>query len=66
MTTLTPREPYSQEELEQLYPKDLKLQLVQVVGCAELLYTVQSMVEPFADTRWTVPSSWCEFQHGRG
>ncbi|KAJ5226447.1 hypothetical protein N7468_007672 [Penicillium chermesinum] len=30
MTTLIPREPYSQEELNQLYPKGLKLQLVQV------------------------------------
>ncbi|KAJ5994811.1 hypothetical protein N7481_001788 [Penicillium waksmanii] len=32
MTTLTPREPYSPEELERLYPKSLKLQLVQVVS----------------------------------
>lgn len=32
MTTLTPREPYSKEELERLYPKNLKLQLVQVVS----------------------------------
>lgn len=31
MTSLLPREPYSKEELEKLYPKDLKLQLVQVV-----------------------------------
>jgi acid phosphatase len=31
MTTLVPREPYSKEELEQLYPKELQLQLVQVV-----------------------------------
>ncbi|KAJ5648921.1 uncharacterized protein N7484_002644 [Penicillium longicatenatum] len=30
MTTLIPREPYSPEELERLYPKALKLQLVQV------------------------------------
>ncbi|KAJ5378542.1 Histidine phosphatase superfamily clade-2 [Penicillium cosmopolitanum] len=30
MTTLIPREPYSPEELERLYPKGLKLQLVQV------------------------------------
>ncbi|KAL4880932.1 histidine phosphatase superfamily [Aspergillus karnatakaensis] len=30
MTTLIPREPYSQEEVSKLYPKDLKLQLVQV------------------------------------
>lgn len=31
MTTLTPRPPYSQQEIEQLYPKHLQLQLVQVV-----------------------------------
>ncbi|KAF9883500.1 hypothetical protein FE257_003414 [Aspergillus nanangensis] len=30
MTSLKPREPYSQEELDQLYPRELKLQLVQV------------------------------------
>lgn len=32
MSTLVPREPYSPEELERLYPKGLKLQLVQVVS----------------------------------
>ncbi|MDI1487705.1 MAG: hypothetical protein OHK93_006976 [Ramalina farinacea] len=31
MTTLVPRGPYSQEELDRLYPKELKLQLVQIV-----------------------------------
>ncbi|KAI9783070.1 MAG: hypothetical protein M1839_004239 [Geoglossum umbratile] len=31
MTTLVPREPYTKEELEKLYPKDLQLQLVQVI-----------------------------------
>ncbi|PLB33444.1 putative acid phosphatase [Aspergillus candidus] len=31
MTTLIPRGPYSEDELAQLYPKELKLQLVQVV-----------------------------------
>ncbi|KAH9222689.1 histidine phosphatase superfamily [Leptodontidium sp. 2 PMI_412] len=31
MTTLQPRGPYSQEELQQLYPKGLELQLVQVL-----------------------------------
>ncbi|OJJ34804.1 hypothetical protein ASPWEDRAFT_39889 [Aspergillus wentii DTO 134E9] len=30
MTSLIPREPYSEEELKKLYPKELKLQLVQV------------------------------------
>lgn len=31
MTTLSPRPPYTQDELESLYPKTLKLQLVQIV-----------------------------------
>lgn len=31
MTTLQPREPYSQEELKKLYPEGLQLQLVQVL-----------------------------------
>jgi uracil phosphoribosyltransferase len=31
MTTLIPRGPYTQDEIEKLYPKELKLQLVQVV-----------------------------------
>lgn len=32
MTTLIPREPYSREELDGLYPKILQLQLVQIVS----------------------------------
>ncbi|KAF2683741.1 phosphoglycerate mutase-like protein [Lentithecium fluviatile CBS 122367] len=31
MTTLIPRKPYSQEELVQLYPQELELQLVQIL-----------------------------------
>lgn len=31
MTTLVPRQPYSKDELEKLYPKELELQLVQIV-----------------------------------
>jgi hypothetical protein len=31
MTTHIPRQFYSQEELERLYPKELELQLVQIV-----------------------------------
>jgi hypothetical protein len=31
MTTLIPRDPYTQDELARLYPQELKLQLVQVV-----------------------------------
>lgn len=32
MTTLVPRQPYSQQELDKLYPKELELQLVQIVS----------------------------------
>lgn len=31
MTTLVPRQPYSKDELEKLYPRELELQLVQIV-----------------------------------
>ncbi|KAF2087146.1 phosphoglycerate mutase-like protein [Saccharata proteae CBS 121410] len=31
MTTLTPRQPYSEAEIETLYPKELQLQLVQIL-----------------------------------
>ena len=37
MTLLIPREPYSQDELARLYPKQLKLQLVQVVSSSHVL-----------------------------
>jgi hypothetical protein len=36
MTTLIPRQPYSQEEINKLYPRELKLQLVQVVSSTDL------------------------------
>jgi hypothetical protein len=32
MTTLIPRDPYTQDELARLYPAALKLELVQVVS----------------------------------
>ncbi|KAK2762266.1 hypothetical protein FQN54_001276 [Arachnomyces sp. PD_36] len=31
MTTLIPRDPYTKKELDLLYPKNLRLQLVQVL-----------------------------------
>lgn len=31
MTTLVPRPPYTSDELDRLYPKNLKLQFVQIV-----------------------------------
>jgi hypothetical protein len=35
MTTLHPREPYTQEELKALYPDRLELKLVQIVSFSE-------------------------------
>lgn len=32
MTTIIPRAPYSKDELKALYPDNLQLQLVQIVG----------------------------------
>lgn len=32
MSTFVPRAPYTDEEIHRLYPKNLKLQLVQVVS----------------------------------
>lgn len=37
MTTLVPRPPYSKEELDELYPKSLRLQLVQVVSQTDFI-----------------------------
>lgn len=31
MSTFVPRPPYSEQELQRLYPKDLELQLVQII-----------------------------------
>lgn len=45
MTTLVPRGPYSHEELRKLYPANLELQLVQVVGPQILLTSVLSQIE---------------------
>lgn len=42
MTTLIPREPYSQEELAKLYPKSLKLELVQVVSLVAVLKPIKA------------------------
>ena len=38
MTTLVPRDPYTPEELRELYPEGLKLQLVQVVSVMLVLF----------------------------
>ena len=37
MTSLAPRDPYTPEELRELYPEGLKLQLVQAVSVMPLL-----------------------------
>ena len=57
MTTLVPRPSYTQDELDRLYPKKLKLQLVQIVcpmntGIAG--YVLESIrIEPFVLTDLT-------------
>ena len=40
MTTFVPRAPYTKEELEQLYPKSLELEFVQIVGYCLVLSIV--------------------------
>ena len=37
MTTFVPRAPYTKEELSQLYPQELELQLVQVVSLSIII-----------------------------
>jgi hypothetical protein len=45
MTTLIPRQFYSQEELDKLYPKELELQLVQIVS-------TNNVASPCATADW--------------
>ena len=48
MTTLVPSPAYTQEELDRLYPKQLKLQLVQIVSVFasfNLLYSYASPLQ---------------------
>ncbi|USP80250.1 hypothetical protein yc1106_07524 [Curvularia clavata] len=53
MTTLVPRQPYSQDELEKLYPRELELQLVQIL----LRHGERSPVSPrFQNTG--LPAYW--------
>jgi acid phosphatase len=40
MTTFIPRPSYSQEEIDKLYPKELELQLVQIVCKSTLTLVV--------------------------
>ncbi|KAJ5259246.1 hypothetical protein N7478_012227 [Penicillium angulare] len=65
MTTLNPRGPYSPEELEKLYPKGLKLQLVQVFLRHVWPYcsVAKQMVEAAASKQDL--SSWDGFQWRR-
>lgn len=57
MTTLTPREPYSQEEINKLYPKELKLQLVQVVR-ADLSLSERHPLERLPANLCSVFATW--------
>jgi hypothetical protein len=40
MTTFIPRQSYSQDEIDKLYPKELELQLVQIVCTSALIPVV--------------------------
>jgi hypothetical protein len=53
MASLRPRPPYSEEELEKLYPKNLELQLVQVV-CSSLLLDIFLIDRCIAFSSWSV------------
>lgn len=44
MTTLVPRGPYTQEELDKLYPKGLELRLVQIVSSLASLRSLVKVV----------------------
>ncbi|BAE56040.1 unnamed protein product [Aspergillus oryzae RIB40] len=52
MTSLNPRDPYTQEELEKLYPRDLKLQLVQVVNARRCLLGFKILTDYFTREDW--------------
>lgn len=64
MTTLIPRPAYSDDEIARLYPKHLRLQLVQVVritttierDSCRFLYIIKRSVDFL--TRSTAPSPW--------
>ncbi len=52
MTTLEPRSPYTSEEISQLYPKNLQLQLVHVVSIYlsdQVARRIHSLCWPFDD-----------------
>lgn len=51
MTTLAPRQPYSEEELRRLYPPNLKLQLVQIV-CSYLIFLNFPLLVKMSEVDW--------------
>lgn len=57
MTTFIPRTPYTKEELAQLYPQELELQLVQVVSIHHITNRETLYTTVFANTI-AVASSW--------
>ena len=57
MTTYVPRPPYSQEELDRLYPKQLKLQLVQVVRRNDLSSFSQYLYISLLEKKYTYYAS---------
>ncbi|KAL8644537.1 MAG: hypothetical protein Q9210_007206 [Variospora velana] len=66
MTTLVPRGPYSDEELQKLYPAKLKLQLVQITGLAPY-WPYCNAAKRFSSVLMTKTdwSTWNDFQWRR-
>ncbi|KAJ4360348.1 uncharacterized protein N0V89_000910 [Didymosphaeria variabile] len=62
MTTFVPRAPYTKEELAQLYPQELELQLVQVVSTSNLKEKWHNPLR-FLESNFTLAtSSWSGIQ----
>ncbi|CBX94230.1 similar to histidine acid phosphatase [Plenodomus lingam JN3] len=62
MTTFVPRQPYTQEELDKLYPKELELQLVQIAR--EVQYLHDSKILALGHTNQD-SSQWNQLQWRR-
>lgn len=62
MTTFVPRTPYSKEELAQLYPQELELQLVQVVSTFKQKGTWQDSLIRLHTDMSEVTSPWFVLQ----
>lgn len=59
MATLTPREPYSKEELKRLYPAGLELRLVQVLLRHGERSPVSARFQSVSWAPWMDPNEVC-------